>query len=357
MTQYPAPFHAARALTLPLLGIWLGLVVATSPVAAGDDNNNDTLSPTPTEAPTTTPEPQLSAKDEARLKALEEEREALKSGQYLRFGASGGVAYAVTAPVSHRVSVLLDGQAEQKSFSSTAMPYVSFFPGYFFGSEVNRAFCAAKWSQDDTKAHKVALEISRDKAEIIVHQLTALAKSGVSLNSESVKRLIPRTYSGISGEDLDAAITQVVATLRKFLSQDASTATLTLAQETQLIDTLAALHWNPSHRPWCWYRSGGIYLGLPQSYQVSSTLVEQDKSTITATRSFNPTISLGFVISPNAYVAILGGLTVGNIPQSTIKPTSGGSNADLVVGQPQRAFSFLLGIGGSLNIVDLFTKN
>lgn len=58
-----------------------------------------------------------------------------------------------------------------------------------------------------------------------------------------------------------------------------------------------------------------------------------------------PLIAFGYGISPNAYVSILGGLSLG---KANLPP--GGDNDDELV------VSFVFGLGGNLDLVGLFAK-
>lgn len=270
---------------------------------------------------------------------LEESQSALdriKSGKLMRFGISGGVGPAFYAPLYSKPGTSVPGVG--------ALTYVMFHPFYWNNQTETNIYCANVWAGKDSQAAAInaADRSAREKAEKIADSLIERAKADDLADAYEALDVICTEYSpNCLAEG---------AAVRK-LAKEASTAgdekevvqKRTHARNA-LIDRVqrTTVDWSPGIPGKCGGRRFfGLWAGYPLKFTATVPTTLGDQATMRTRVDVTPIFAAGYGISPNAYVSILAGISLG-------KTNFANDNDDELV------TSFVFGIGGNLDLLTLF---
>jgi hypothetical protein len=232
-----------------------------------------------------------SAKEDAKVAHQEVAKD--DSAKLLRSGVTVGFAVALQFPAfaTHNTA--------QANVESTGMPYVVFLPHYWGASEATREYCASNWgSGDEDEAQTAAAAIAHKRALRLFDNIVAAIHSVGSPNKIAIAAHFVNEYS--NGHGIVQGIIDWDAT-----SEPAATHE---QRKADLIQWLADQDWNPSQRGSCGWKKVGFWVGRPLNYSAKVRMGENEF----ANRNMVPKFAFGLTFTPNAYVSVLLGVTVGN---------------------------------------------
>lgn len=240
--------------------------------------------------------------DEARAiantakKTAEEARlESLRSGAFIQYGVTAGVAFMLeTASVGEGT-----GGARQVSYASTTMPYVLLVPGYWFLGDITREYCATAYGANDALAMQAAADYARRKA--------------ASTLTQPEQRAYDR-------EDKDAV---------------------------EKVQKLADELWNRNQRGRCGWTKVGVWVGKPISYSAS---VREGNDHPEFKGTVDSSFAFGVAFAPNAYVTALFG---GSLNSITVDGTAATPTQPATADELRRIVSLTFGLGGNLDMLGL----
>jgi hypothetical protein len=216
-----------------------------------------------------------------------------KAGRLIRYGVTGGAAFAVHVPLQPE---------EQEQAGVSAMPYVAVFPFWWaIRGDVTRAYCGEFFSSADGEsamayANTMATKLARTRKQ----------KTDPSVNDE---------YKPSRTEILDLT-----------------------GWDTELKGSCGAA------------RMFGLYWGIPASFNVNGKA--PDTSDAIKSRDFKPVSSVGLAFAPFAAVSLLLGYTWSHVNDDEIKA---GENAMPPIayagGKNHTVHSLSVSVGGNLDLV------
>lgn len=317
--------HLARGCTriglCCLIALTPGSLRAQSPVTLPVKTPTTTPAPGPAESERLTALETKVEEQEKSLEASEQRFNEIKSGKLIRYGITGGVAFAVTTPF---VSM---GGFRQKTGDVTAMPYINLLPAYWRGGyhRATHVACASQYSGGQDAARKVAREIAHDDAEVVVDALLAEAASwrgnqptaavrATELNERyplpANKITVPGTVdaNGTAHKKktknvgkLDEVDVEDVKLLRLALDrQDKDEAKQLRAN---LVTRIANRIWIPTLDARCVAHKWGVWVGVPLPY---NTVMSENGTDVT--RRMTGGVGGGLAYTPFAYLSIMVGL-------------------------------------------------
>ena len=266
--------------------------------------------------------------------------QALRAGKLLRFGVTAGWGWAVHAPIGKLP------QAPRLQVSALGrLPYAAFMPAYWWSSDQRAAYCAAQWSESQASANEVSRHAAQEEARQIVSRFLAetrvfqKAAAGGPINEkELLTRAQKQLHRGISAEHVTLAL--------QAMGSDAAAADARDALESGI----ATLLYRPARLGYCAAHKLGVFVGRPVAFMATTGGGEDalDRARFSGRHSVEPLMSVGLVLTPNAYVSVLAGMTY-----STVELPSG--DAD---GTPEdyRIWSAIFGIGGNLDLATLLLR-
>lgn len=221
-----------------------------------------------------------------------------RAGKLVKYGVTAGFA---TIGQSGSFYDGRDG-AGQESLELTTMPYLAVLPGYWTMPDLNRIYCASDYlSADQVDATKAAMA-----------QADRLARLDLSDTERAA----------LDGPDSDAK------TAAKAKLEEGS-----------------RKKWDPTKAGSCWSGKVGLYVGKPLAYDASVVSVEGGEE---MTRSVTPTISGGLIFLPNAYIAVLVGISHSRFTE----PAKAATATEAATPEATRRFlSLSVGIGGNLDLL------
>ncbi len=248
------------------------------------------------------------AQAEARLAQEAKERaeaqlNEAKTTKLIQLGVTAG--FAVVGQ-SNSPGGGTDG-AKQVSFSLTTMPYLALVPAYWFIGDYNRTYCSSKFfAGDRVAATKATLERVKQRKRLA---------------------LPPEEQRNLDSADLD---------VRKKADDDLAKTAMTV--------------WDPEKDGKCAATYIGLWVGKPLAY---NAVVTPATNVASQKLEVNPAASAGFGIFPNAYVAILLGVTHSSVDI----PAQMATATAPVKPEAARSFvTFTFGLGGNLDILGAIFK-
>lgn len=283
--------------------------------------------------PADKPAAEAAAKPDEKTEA-EKELDKLKAGKLIRWGITGGVAPAFYQPLHYKkdaASVPAMG----------ALTYVLMLPGYWRSRPEQNIYCANRWSgaENEAAAARAADDLAVDRAKLIVERLLAAQKSG-ALKSGAATEIMCTDGRCVQDEPGVEALARKI----NLGGDDADAARTTLTAIVQR----STFDWTSGISASCRSRMFGMWFGYPLKYTatvprevMTSTGVEYRRDRL----EVQPIFATGLGFSPNAYVSLLAGISLGkaNLPPGKDK------DDELVV-------SFLFGLGGNLDLLGFLTK-
>ena len=292
--------------------------------------------------------------------ALEAQVASLRSGQLIRFGVTGGLAFAVQTGVPYKNS------STQKTAGVTAMPYILFVPAYWAYTEAKSMYCSTSWgigSEDDSVK---AAQLSSSKAAArklneLWSQIRAmhLAKHDPAPGSADIITLATNNDVG----------KELVETLAAAAKSDTTDVTKVVGYDSMVFE----LATDPDHGGWssahaatsssgkanpstmCLATKFGFWVGKPISYTSQVRITDAGSaSPTTKSRSVDPVVAAGLAFAPNSYLSMMVGVGYGTVQQDDATNAAG-----LVTtkGQPVGTWSLTLALGGNLDIIGALAKS
>lgn len=251
---------------------------------------------------------------ERKLKDAEERLELLKNGKLISYGITGGMSASVVAGF---------GKTRQNSPGFATMPYVMVHPAYWVSSQSFREYCASAWSSgSEADAAKAAFGAEKKKAFQFIQALTETIKAG-----GDGKTLLDE----IKDDSIKKAIQKGATELSKINSQAEYD-----DKKSLLASVLANEEWAPHWTAKCYaHKFFGLWIGKPMGYEAIVTSENPQ-----AKQKIDWGFSAGYGISPNAYLSILTGISLGKFYDDTHK-------------KERNVYGFVLGVGGNLDIFTL----
>jgi hypothetical protein len=293
---------AVRCAALAVLGL-----VATSARAQAPAPEQAS----PAAEDTATLQAQLDAA-EAKRRAAQEEADAAKeaakhaedqlndarAGKLIKYGVTGG--FAIVAQSRSPVRGTLG--AAQRSFHLTTMPYLAIMPWYWMQSDMAATYCASSFIDADAAAAAAA---AMERARRIMRVSLSLDDNDALEGKDKARKQVAREH----------------------------------------LELAARAKWDPTRPPSCWPTRFGFFVGKPVSYTaaVYPNLSEEEEL-----REIKPTATAGVVFIPNAYIAVLLGVTGARIIQPAVPETGAQPGRPEL---PLRFSSFTVGVGGNLDLV------
>ena len=303
---------------------------------------------------------------DAKATAAQGTVDQVKSGKLVSSGVTGGVAFAVQA-----MGPFNNAAAKQTSAKGVVMPYILALPAYWGSPQATREACASSWNGGDDETIDSAaravtrkraarifdviearLDVRRDTpaADVVTELQLDYGDNNVSLNMEIVEAV--RKYSLMKAEaaKAEAAKTEAAKT-EAVKAPDDSTATAGAAEDykKRILEWMAGLEFRTSRNARCWTKRFGLWIGIPLSYDATTTVpsgASGDKQP-TASRTVKPVIAFGGAFSPNAYVSLLVGLTVGSVTRD---------DKDDKTPIDRTIWATTVAVGGNLDVVTSLTK-
>lgn len=307
---------------------WAASVDATKAVKDGEQKPAEDAEKKP--ETTTTAETKPEEKSEA-----EKDLDKLKAGKLIRWGITAGVAPAFYQPLAYsKNAASVPGMG--------ALTYVMFHPGYWRSKPETNIYCANRWggSENEAAAARAADDLAVERAKLIVDRLLASDKAGSLRAGEAAAILCGE---GTCGQD-----DRRVAALARQVNNAGDEAEAARTTLTALV-IRTTFDWRSGIPARCGSRMVGMWFGYPLKYAATvphTVLLPNNKSEVRRDRlDVQPLFATGIGVSPNAYVSLLAGISLGkvNLPPGKDK------DEELVV-------SFLFGIGGNLDLLGFLTK-
>lgn len=302
------------------------------------------------------------------LKALQEELEETKiakddaesrykdlaTGKFIESGVTGGIAMMLHSELSSgRDSI------KQRTSEITAVPYVLFLPGYWGSKPEVDKYCAGRFNAGSVEAQESADSNAMRRAEIPLKALLAGVEANRTL--EEIRGWIGSSAGGDTKNPSLKQLSSATYELAKLYvtdkkKNDPELREALVERRDLLLRAIAAevIGWTPGVPPktrYCVGRKFGIWVGFPinsfkariESYTVDVD-AERNKE-----RDVRPIVSFGLGIAPNAIVTGLVGVSysVVRLPNDPM---------DLEKTNPYGYWSFTAGIGGNLDIINLFRR-
>jgi len=327
------------------------------------------VTPLPVTTPTPTPTPTDSERltdletkvveQGKKVEASEQRFNEIKSGKLIRYGITAGVALAITTPFASM------GGFRQKTVDVMAMPYINLLPAYWRGGyhRATHVACASQYAGGQDAARRVARELARDDAEVVVNALLAEAATWrgaqptakdraaelnerypLPANKVTIPRtvhtdgkMIPKTTKNIG--KLDAVDVEEVKRLREALDEQKKDEADQL--RANLVTRIANRIWIPTLDARCVAHKWGVWVGVPLPY---NTVMSENG--IDVTRHMTGRIGGGLVYTPFAYVSIMVGLAYSAYRGDPPSPGVDAPNRGVVTP--------VLSIGGNVDFFTLF---
>lgn len=275
------------------------------------------------------------AKPAAEKSDAQKELDKLKAGKLIRWGITGGVAPAFYQPLNYsKNAASVPGMG--------ALTYVMFHPGYWRSKPETNIYCANRWTGEanEAAAASAADDLAVERAKLIVDRLLASDKAN-NLGPKEVTAIM--CAEGPCGQDDH----QVAGLARRANTGGSDAEAARTALTAVVIRT--TFDWRSGIPARCGSRMVGMWFGYPLKYTATVPHVVKladGKSEVRRDRlDVTPLFATGLGVSPNAYVSLLAGISLGkvNLPPGKDK------DDELVV-------SFLFGIGGNLDLLGFLTK-
>lgn len=296
-------------------------------------------------------EKEKAAAEDAKEVAEERYRD-LSTGKFIESGVTGGIALTFQTDLSWSRD-----NVKQRTSMPSATPYLLLLPAYWAAKPEINKYCAASWSRDVVAAQDAADKHSLRRAMKSFDTLIDAVRLGKTITEVSKALKMPEgteisTYLFELAHSLINTKVQPVppVTPVPLATREAIKAMLVRQIAIEVVD------WTPGAPPkarYCLRRKLlGIWVGVPVSKfdaRIESHAFEDDGVAATNTkRTVQPRVSFGWGIAPNATVTVLLGLTY-----STVEvPNAATAMTTASVG----IWSFTAGIGGNLDIINLFRK-
>lgn len=278
----------------------------------------------------TEPEDEPEEKTEA-----EKELDKLKAGKLIRWGITGGVAPAFYQPFNR-------AQNAASVPGMGALTYVLFLPGFWRNRPEQNIYCANRWTgtENEAAAARAADDLAIERAKIIVDRLLASEKSGALKPGGAPTEIM--CTDGRCLRDEDAV--RVLAGKVNAGGDDAEAARTTLTAIVQR----STFDWTSGISASCRSRMWGLWFGYPLKYTatVPRAVMTASGEQIRRDRlDVQPIFATGLGFSPNAYVSLLAGVSIGKVNL----PPAKDQDDEVIV-------SFLFGLGGNLDLLGFLTK-
>ena len=296
----------------------------------------------------------------AVAKAKAEQAEAmyrdLASGKFIENGITGGLALTLQTPLLGDKSLVQQATA----VTTTLTPYLLLVPGYWRQQPETNRFCASHWSTDIIRAQASADEMARQRATPVTTTLLNYVQAGLTLEEvrgRSCTRKQSKNDRSCAGKGLTHLSEGTYAYSRR-IACDSATATSCAAKAPEkeelarLIDMMAQemLDWTPGVRGGvrqCLVRKFGLWVGFPVNPYKARITADKFGMKSNVQREVNPVVSFGLAFAPNATISGLLGVTYSRVTLPTMVDMEQ-NEAGL--------WTFTLGIGGNLDIVNAFRK-
>jgi hypothetical protein len=288
---------------------------------------------------------------------LEAQVASLKSGQLLRYGVTGGLAFAVQTGIPKMSS------STQKTAGVTAMPYILFVPAYWGYSEAKGMYCSTNWgfgSEDDAvkAAQFSSSKAAARKLNELWSQIMAmhLAKHDASQddirvlakNNDVWDKLVETLVTAARSGTTDVTKVDGYATLVFELATDPDNNGWSSSQP------LMRGKQGSSTSTMCFWSKLGLWVGKPISYTAQVRITDAGSaSPTTKSRTVDPVVAGGLAFAPNSYVSIMAGIGYATAQQDDATNAAGLITAK---GQPVGTWALTFALGGNLDIIGALAK-
>lgn len=268
--------------------------------------------------------------EQARDRAREAEAQT-ENAKLLKLGISLGMAAGLEFPIG-----TTDEGTGVRGPSFVAMPYVILLPWYWWATtDASNEYCASEWSGNDRQtARTAAYALARRSAERQFQRILDAFAAGAT--DEEIT-----TWANVDAKDR-AEFSRTVKAIRHWWGRSAHPSG-TDEDKASLISWLAEFEWNSNLDARCMAKKWGAYFGRPIDHPVMAKVAGAEPQT----RTFVPQLSFGLTFTPNAYVSILLGATVGAVE------VPGGEGA---ARDPKTAWAGMFALGGNLDLAAALVK-
>lgn len=353
--------HGARAYSRVGLCLMLTLAPGSLRAAPAATPEGPTPAPTPDERIKSL-ESKLAAQAEASKEA-EDRFNEIKSGKLIRYGITGGVAFAVTTPFAKI------GGVRQNTADITAMPYLALLPAYWRGGyhRATHVACASEYAAGQESARKVAIKLAREDADLVVDAMLAEAATwpearpapAASVTAEArvteLQKRLPLPANKITLRDsqgnltkntsdigkFDAADIEEVIVLRRALDATDKDKEKIEALRANLVTRIANRIWVPTLDARCVAHKWGVWVGVPLPYD---TVMRENDTTVS--RRTSGGFAGGLTYTPFAYLSINLGLAYSVYRPDPAMPGVDAPNIGVLTP--------VISLGGNLDIFTLF---
>lgn len=222
-----------------------------------------------------------------------------------------------------------------------ALPYVMFHPFYWSNAPEQNIYCANQWSGQESAevASRAADDAAKLRAERTVEVLLVQARAGVLTRDGDVTDTVCPNGGCLHDADRLRSLAVTALNANTDAGKNAKAALVELVQRH-------TLDWTSGISAKCKARNlFGLWVGYPLKFTATVPYQLGMGETRRGRLDITPLVAFGYGMSPNAYVSILAGFALGK----TNLPPGGDDDDELVV-------SFVLGLGGNLDLLGLFTK-
>lgn len=260
----------------------------------------------------------------------EKDLDRLKAGKLMAWGVTAGVAPTLYQP-------LISAGGRRALPEMGALTYLMLLPGYWRNEPETNIYCANKWAgrASVAAAARAADDLSAERAQLIVDRLLDHARAGGLQPGDATAVMC--TDGRCAGDE---------HRIRELTEAALGTDEAAKAARRVLIAHVqrSTYDWRAGITTSCASRRVGIWFGYPLKFKTTipyraDMQVRRERMEVT------PIFAGGFGWSPNAYVSLLAGISLGKV---NLPP---GADRD-----DEFVASFLFGIGGNLDLVNLFTK-
>ncbi len=286
-----------------------------------------------------------SAEANSQPSTAEKDLDKLKAAKLMRWGITAGTAVAYYQPLHYTRRPWIGSVP-----GLGALPYVAFHPLYWQNKPETNIYCANRYTgrESEAAAARAAKNLAHERAEVIVEQLLASEKAG-TLHGNVAEIMCA---NGAASQDCGTG--ETVAQVEKLVStvNSRSGAVATAARATLAAAVVrTTFGWRSGISTNCNSRMFNFWFGYPLKFKATIPYQIGPNTDPPRRREFDvqPIFATGVGVSPNAFVSLLAGISLGKINFPTAMDKDGDNDKEFVM-------SFLFGIGGNLDLFGFLTK-
>jgi len=246
----------------------------------------------------------------------------------------------------------------RRGFATSVAPYVGWMPfRRFIRGDINKSYCAARWSSRDARA--AANELALERAKAMAKQMRADFdrlddQQRLDCLRSAFKDNTPRSLETCTGKVSFAKCQK--RTLARLACQpkrlDALARDPSGPEHEAAVAALTS-GWSTEKQGSCgWGWAPGVYVGLPTGFEANAI----DSIRGLSTAEFDPLFSTGLILTPNSAFSLLIGYTASNVHTSgTItsgEPIDPGDvAADLEYTRSVRTHHLSIGLGVTFDLL------